>query len=103
MKKRIIVMEELKPLTDFFSAIEKDGRISVTHIGIYAALLQYRSRKEFANPIQLFTHEIMKIAKISSPKTFHKCVKDLSEYGYIEYRPSFKRNQGSKIYFSEAR
>ena len=28
-------MEMLKPLTDFFQAIENDCRISITHIGIY--------------------------------------------------------------------
>lgn len=94
-------MEELKPLTDFFTAIDKDGRISITHIGIFAALLQYRMRKDYVNPIELFRRDVMKIAKISSPSTFYKCVRELSEYGYIDYKPSFKRNQCSKIYFSE--
>lgn len=94
-------MDQLKMLSDFFSAIRDDGRISITHIGIYAALLQYRTVCGFANPIQVFGHEIMKIAKISAPITYHKCVKELSAYGYIRYMPSFKRNQASKIYFPD--
>jgi hypothetical protein len=94
-------MEQLNPLSDFFSAIQQDGRISITHIGIYAALLQYRIDNGFINPIQVFSHEIMQIAKISAPITYHKCVRELSEYGYINYMPSFKRNQGSKIYFPD--
>lgn len=92
-------MDSSKALSDFFSAISNDGRISITHIGIYAALLQYRIASGFTNPIQVFGHEIMKIAKISAPITYHKCVKELSAYGYIHYVPSFKRNQASKIYF----
>ena len=96
-------MEQLNPLSDFFSAIQKDGRISITHIGIYAALLQYRIDSGFINPIQVFSHEIMQLAKISAPITYHKCVRKLSEYGYINYMPSFKRNQGSKIYFPDNR
>ncbi|OJW81834.1 MAG: hypothetical protein BGO69_15150 [Bacteroidetes bacterium 46-16] len=96
-------MEQLNPLSDFFSAIQKDGRISITHIGIYAALLQYRIDSGFINPIQVFSHEIMQLAKISAPITYHKCVRELSEYGYINYMPSFKRNQGSKIYFPDNR
>ncbi|WP_413998143.1 hypothetical protein ACMDB5_10120 [Flavobacterium sp. W1B] len=92
-------MESLKPLSEFFSAIEKDYRISITHIGIYAALLQYRTDKGFTNPIQVFSYEIMHIAKISAAATYHKCVRELNEYGYIRYEPSFKRNQGSRIYF----
>lgn len=96
-----MVMETMKPLSDFFIAIAKDGRISITHIGIYAALLQYRTENGFPNPIQAFSHQIMSIAKISAPITYHKCVRELSEYGYINYLPSFKRNQASKIYFPE--
>ncbi|MFV8324948.1 hypothetical protein [Flavobacterium sp. ZS1P14] len=92
-------METLKPLSDFFSAIEKDDRISITHIGIYAALLQFRTDKGFINPIQAFSFEIMRIAKISASNTYHKYLRELGEYGYIKYEPSFKRNQGSRIYF----
>ena len=94
-------MDRAKPLSDFFIAIKQDGRISITHIGIYAALLQYRMENGFVNPIQVFSHEVMRIAKVSAPITYHKCVKELSEYGYINYVPSFKRNQGSKIYFPD--
>lgn len=94
-------MEALKPLSDFFSAIENDYRISVTHIGIYAALLKYWKEHQYANPIQVFSYEIMGIAKISASATYHKCIRDLSDYGYIKYKPSYKRNQGSKVYFSK--
>jgi hypothetical protein len=94
-------MDKLTYLTDFFEAISSDARISITHIGIYAALLQYRMQSGFINPIQVFSHEIMSIAKLSSAITYHKCVRQLSEYGYIRYEPSFNRTKGSKIYFSE--
>jgi hypothetical protein len=92
-------METLKPLSDFFKAIEKDYRISITHIGIYAALLQFRVDSGFVNPIQVRSYEIMGIAMISSPKTFHKCIHELNEYGYIKYVPTRNRSQKSKIYF----
>lgn len=94
-------MEFLKPLSDFFSAIENDPRISITHIGIYAALLQYWSEHLYENPVQVFSYEIMSIAKISSAITYHKCVKELREYGYIKYEPSFNRKKGSRIYLLE--
>ena len=96
-------MDELKPLSDFFQAIQDDGRISITHIGIYAALLHYRIDNGFDNPIQVFSREIMRLAKISASMTYHKCIKQLNEYGYIRYIPSYKRNQGSKIFFIEIR
>jgi len=92
-------MENLKPLSDFFTAIEKDFRISSTHIAIYMALLKYRVEKNYENPIQVYRYEITPIAKISSPYTYHKCIQELSNYGYLKYEPSFKKTQGSKIYF----
>lgn len=92
-------MDALQPLSDFFLAIERDPRISITHIGVYAALLQYWKQHQYENPMQVFSYEIMRIAKISASATYHKCIRDLNEYGYIRYEPSFKRNQGSKIYF----
>lgn len=94
-------MDRLIYLSDFFEAIGTDPRISITHIGIYAALLQYRMQNGFINPIQVFSHEILSIAKLSSAITYHKCVRELSDYGYIKYEPSFNRTKGSKIYFVE--
>ena len=94
-------METLKPFSDFFSAIKKDGRISITHIGVFAALLQYRVENGFSNPIKIISHDIMAIAKISSRATFYKCVHDLNEYGYINYVPSCKARHGSSVYFPE--
>jgi hypothetical protein len=94
-------MERLNDLSDFFGAIQSDARISITHIGIYAALLQYRIENGWANPVQAFSHEIMNLAKLSSAITYHKCVRQLSEYGYIRYEPSFNRKKGSKIYFRD--
>lgn len=91
-------MEQLKPLSEFFNAISEDPRISVTHIGLYAAVLQYWREQHFVNPIHVYSHEIMKIAKISASTTYHKIIKELNEYGYLTYVPSFNRKRGSKIY-----
>jgi len=91
-------MENMKPLSDFFSAIEKDARIGTTHIGIYAALLQYWQQNGCINPVCAFSYEIMRIAKVSAQATYHRCVKDLHSFGYIRYEPSFKRNSRSRVY-----
>lgn len=85
----------------FFRRFATDGRISCTHIGIYAALLNYRAINNFVNPIQVHSHEIMEIAKISDRKTYCNSLHRLSEVGAIRYEPSCKRYQKSKIYFSQ--
>lgn len=94
-------MDRLQSLCDFFDAIEKDGRIGSTHICIYAALLSYRAQHGFANPIHVFSHEIMRIAKIASRMTYYRCVRELSDYGYIMYKHSFKKTKASRIYFMD--
>ncbi len=88
-------------LPGFFAAIREDGRISSTHIGIYAALVEYARRQGAANPFCAFSRDIMPIAKISAPATYHKCIRELDEYGYIRYDPSFDRCRGSRIYLKE--
>lgn len=92
-------MESLKLLSAFFESIEKDYRIGSTHIAIFAALVQFCIQKGMINPIQAYSMEIQKIAKIMSPKTYHKCMRELHEYGYLFYVPTKNKNRRSSIYF----
>ena len=91
-------MEPLGPLAVFFKGIDRDNRISITHIGLFAVLLQYWQQHECHNPIEAFSYEIMPLAKISSSTTYHKCLRDLHHYGYLRYEPSFKRYRRSRIF-----
>ncbi|KQO20876.1 hypothetical protein ASF10_14925 [Flavobacterium sp. Leaf82] len=92
-------MENLKLLSGFFQAIENDFRISTTHIAIFAALLQFRANRNFINPIQAYSIEIQNIAKVVSPKTYHKCMRELDDYGYLIYVPTKNKNKRSSVYF----
>lgn len=94
-------MEPFKPLARFFAAIQKDGRISVTHIGVFAALVQHWQASGFPVPLQAYSHELMKVARILSRATYHTCVRDLHDFGYIRYEPSYKRNVRSRFYLYE--
>ena len=78
-----------------FNAILQSNRkrpaYSITPIGIFAALLQFRTAAGYTNPIKAYRHEIMKIVKISGPVTCHRCIRELNDYGYINYL--LKRNR----------
>lgn len=39
----------------------------------------------------------MKLSKIKSTATYHKCINDLTAFGYIDYEPSYDHFKGSKI------
>lgn len=95
-------MDRSKPLSDFLSLVQQDGRIGPTHITIYVALWKFRVNQGFANPIQVFSGDIMRIAKVSWRNTFYNCVNDLDKYGYLKYEPSNNKKTGSMIYFTDS-
>lgn len=82
-------MGEIKELTSFYEAIRDDPRIGPTHISLYMALFQLYNLNGFKNPISICRIGVMKIAKINGLATFHKCIKDLEQFRYIQYHPSF--------------
>jgi len=90
-------MNEVKELTSFYSAIREDNRIGATHISVYMALFQFYNENSFQNPIQITRIRVMEMAKINGLATYHKCIKELVEYGYIEYLPSFNPSVGTQI------
>ena len=91
-------MYPLSVLTDFFSVVREDPRIGPTHISLYAALLELWQRREFENPLTLFSHEVMPLCKIAGVATYHKSIRDLNRYGYIKYMPSHDRFTRSLVY-----
>lgn len=91
-------MLEREQFSDFFAAIADDPRINTTHVSLYMALLQLWKEHDFRSPFQAFSHEVMQRAKILSSATYYKSIKDLSDFGYIKYLASYKKNQGSKVY-----
>ena len=84
-------MEVYQPLVKFYEAIEIDPRIGVTHISLYMALLMQWNLKGGSNPVEISRSTLMKTAKINSRFTFYKCMKDLNDFRYINYRPTVSK------------
>jgi hypothetical protein len=84
-------------LTGFYGKIQEDNRLNPTHISLYLALFQFWNLNRFRNPISISRNEMMKLSKISAFGTYHKCIKELQEFGYIEYIPSFNPYKGSLV------
>ncbi len=81
-------MGKVQELTNFYSAIREDHRIGTTHISLYMALFQFYNLNEFRSPIKITRVSVMEVAKISGLATYHKCMRDLNDFGYIQYNPS---------------
>ena len=85
----------------FFSAIREDNRISPAHISLFMAIVQHWNDDNAKNQICVFSKDLMRLAKISGVATYHRCIKELDEYGYIKYRPSYNHFSGSLISLPE--
>ena len=97
-------MNYIKHLTGFFDKVINDHTLNPTHISLYIALFQFWNCNRFRNPISISRDEVMRISKISSKATYHKCLKNLHALGYLRYEPSYNPYKGSMVYmfnFSE--
>lgn len=92
-------MEGSQTLTDFYETIADDARIGVTHICLYMALLHEWNLDANPNGISIDRHTLMKNARISR-KTYHKCMIELQQYGYIKYEPSSNPMVKSRVYLN---
>lgn len=79
-----------------------DHRLSVMHISLCAALFAAWQKSGYANPFGITRKQLMVHSKIASVATYHKCIKELNELGYIRYQPSFSPKQESLVYWPEA-
>ena len=90
-------MNYIKHLTGFFEKVAIDKTLYPTHVSLYIALFQFWNCNRFKNPISINRDEVMRISKISSKATYHKCLKNLHSLGYINYEPSYNPFKGSHV------
>ena len=91
-------MNYIKHLTGFFEKVAVDKTLNPTHVSLYMSLFQFWNCNRFKNPISISRDEVMRISKISSKATYHKCLKNLHSLGYINYEPSYNPFKGSHVY-----
>lgn len=91
-------MNYIKHLTGFFDKVIQDRHLNPTHISLYIALFQQWNINRFQNPISITRDEMMRISKIASKATYHKCIRELNDKGFLKYDPSFNPYRGSMVF-----
>lgn len=77
-------------------AVKSDDRLNSYHISLYTALLYYgKGIRQL--PFHASRRKLMGFSRIKSGATYHKCLRELVSYGYLDYHPSFHPQQGSRI------
>ena len=87
----------VKHLNAVFLQFSKDSNLNPTHISLYMALFQIWNTNRFVNVFFINREEVMRISKIGSKSTYHRCIKQLSHWNYILYSPSHNPFKGSQI------
>lgn len=87
----------IRHLSAVFQLFSKDSRLHPTHISLYVTLFQYWNINRFPEIFYINREEVMKMAKIGSLKTYHRCLRGLDDWKYISYIPSHNIYKGSQI------
>ncbi|MDL5511238.1 hypothetical protein QSE00_05395 [Arenibacter sp. M-2] len=93
-------MNYIKLLNAAFKRFYFDDRLNPTHISLYMALFQEWNSCRFADEFYVNRRDLMRVAKIGSKSTYHRCVTELDAWNYLSYFPSNNPYKGSKIKMS---
>ena len=89
-------------LTVFLKSVSGNRVFRQSHLSLYSALLVSHERARGANPFRISRRELMAQSAIRSFATYHKCITDLVEGGYIQYEPSYHPSLGSGVTLLDA-
>jgi hypothetical protein len=90
-------MNYIKLLNAAFEKFYFDDRLNPTHISLYMALFQEWNSSRFMDEFYVNRRELMRVAKIGSKSTYHRCIVELDSWQYLSYFPSNNPYKGSKI------
>ena len=90
-------MNYIRHLNGFFARLAEDKRMSSYHISLYFALFQQWNEQRFAEQFTITRGETMELSRLGSLNTYARCMKELTEWGYIRYNPSSNLHAGSRV------
>lgn len=97
----MIISKKLASYNVLIKRMGSDKRLLATHVSLFTVLFIFWQREGFVSPFAITRKTVMTYAKIASIATYHKCIRELDEYGYILYKPSFHPAKGSLVYWQD--
>jgi hypothetical protein len=90
-------MNYIRHLSGFFERLEEDRRMTPYHISLYVCLFQCWNLNRFRNPFPISRGELMQLSGIGSTNTYARCMKQLDDWGYIQYSPNGNFHTGIQV------
>src|SRR5471030_2120505 len=77
------------PIDQFLHKAANDYRLLPSHISLFVAMFYYSQGDVSESFFRVSRKKLMRFSRIKSVATYHKCFRELVEYNYIQYRPSY--------------
>ena len=95
-------MKKLNSLTEYqimqqLTTYMDDPALNVWHLAILTAILSLGFKQGDRNPIKVSRSKIMALSHINTLPTYHKYFKQLQDFGYIKYNPSYHPGYRSEV------
>lgn len=88
---------QTKYLDRLYIRLIRDKRINAWHISVFMGVYYLWCLNGMRNPVPVTRRKLMDLSRLQSFMTYHKCIKQLVDYGYIEYTPSYHPREGSRV------
>jgi len=83
------MMKLAEPLDLFLARAGNDDRLLPTHMSLFMAILYHSDGGFSSKPFRITRRKLMLYSRIRSKATYHRCLRELVDYGYVTYQPSF--------------
>ncbi|MGB3776024.1 MAG: hypothetical protein WA951_12270 [Leeuwenhoekiella sp.] len=90
-------MNYISHLNEVFRKFYEDDKLNALDISMYMGLFQTWNIYRFPKEFHVNREEQMKLAKIGSYASYHRCLRKLHKFKYIIYIPSHSIYRGSKV------
>ncbi len=87
----------IRHLNGILRKFSEDDNISSSHRSLYLALFELWNQKHFPRAIMVNRKQVMSLAKIRSRTTYHKLLRELKMWGYLQYHPSTSPQIGTLV------
>jgi hypothetical protein len=84
-------------MDSFLISAKEDPRIGPNHISLFAGLVKTYKDQGGKSRVYVFRKDLASICKLNGTTTFHKTIRELHEYGYITYTPSYNHFIGNMV------
>lgn len=90
-------MKSSFPLESFLKRAAEDFRLLPTHLSLFMAIFYYSEDDDPHASFRVTRRTLMQFARIKSIATYHKCIKELVDFKYITYLPTYDTYQASRV------